>query len=139
MSAISTCVIREVAPRDFQYVPVNEVPALNPGETVYTGEFSSHKERLGPHGSHERTICLPVGKPLAEVKARVATPTDCVLREIAASDFQLVPVGELPAINRGEKLIVGSFRGETVHVGPSKSHERTICFPSGRVQEFAAA
>ena len=60
----TTCVLREVAPRDFQYVPLAEVPnaTLVPGERTFTGLFRTQVENLGPHGSHTRTICLPVGK-----------------------------------------------------------------------------
>jgi len=57
------CVLREVARGDHQYVPVADVisrlGSLVPGETIYTGEFRSQVERLGPYGSDERTICLP--------------------------------------------------------------------------------
>lgn len=135
MSAIR-CVIREVAAGDFQYVPVAEVPALVPGEIVYTGLFHCQRERLGPHGSHERTICLPRG---TLSQARVPAPTDCVVREVAYRDFQYVPVNEVPAVVPGERLLVGSFRSLREKHGPSGSHERTICLPNGRVEEFVAA
>jgi hypothetical protein len=29
------------------------------GERLVIGVFNSHKENLGPSGSHRRTICLP--------------------------------------------------------------------------------
>ena len=58
---MKACVIREVSPGDFQYVPVSEVPTVENGEVVYIGNFISRQENLGPYGSHRRTICLPVG------------------------------------------------------------------------------
>jgi hypothetical protein len=61
------CVLREVSPGDFEYVPLSEVPSKEEGETVYRGYFSTHKENHGPSGSHVRTICLPVGD-LTKVK-----------------------------------------------------------------------
>ncbi|RTL43113.1 MAG: hypothetical protein EKK48_09450 [Candidatus Melainabacteria bacterium] len=58
------CVLREVARGDHQYVPVTDVisrmGALIPGETIFVGEFRGQVERLGPYGSDERVICLPV-------------------------------------------------------------------------------
>ena len=57
------CLLREVRPDDFQYVPISEVPAstLVAGERTFTGQFRGQKEQLGPSGSHTRTICLPAG------------------------------------------------------------------------------
>ena len=63
MANTTQCVLREVAQGDHQYVPVADVisrmGSLIPGEVVYIGGFSEQKERLGPYGSDERTICLP--------------------------------------------------------------------------------
>jgi len=58
------CLLREVAPNDFQYVPISEVPASTfvAGERTFTGLFRGQKEKLGPSGSHTRTICLPAGQ-----------------------------------------------------------------------------
>ncbi len=56
---LTECVLREVAPGDTQFVPTAEVPSLVSGERLVIGVFSSHKENLGPSGSHRRTICLP--------------------------------------------------------------------------------
>jgi len=58
----TTCVLREVAPGDWQYVPTAEVPSLVVGERLFVGVFTSHKENLGPSGSHRRTICTPNGR-----------------------------------------------------------------------------
>lgn len=66
------CVLREVACGDHQYVPVadviNRMGALIPGETIYVGEFRGQVERLGPYGSDERVICLPVSG-LTQIRA----------------------------------------------------------------------
>jgi hypothetical protein len=56
---LTECVLREVAPGDTQFVPTAEVPSLVAGERLVIGVFNSHKENLGPSGSHRRTICLP--------------------------------------------------------------------------------
>lgn len=61
-SALSECVLREVAPGDTQYVPTSEVPSLVEGERLFVGYFASQQENLGPSGSHRRTICLPRGR-----------------------------------------------------------------------------
>ena len=61
------CVLREVAPNDWQYVPTSEVPSLVEGERLFVGAFASREENLGPSGSHRRTICLPNG-PVFETK-----------------------------------------------------------------------
>lgn len=58
---VMDCVLREVSYKDFEYVPVSEVPYLIPGETIFHGAFKTQVESHGPSGSHRRTICLPVG------------------------------------------------------------------------------
>lgn len=57
------CVLREVAPGDFQYVPVSEVPVIKTSDVIYIGPFRASREQLGPYGSHTRTICLPLKAP----------------------------------------------------------------------------
>ncbi len=64
-NALTECVLREVAPGDWQYVPTSEVSSLVEGERLFVGVFTSCKENLGPSGSHRRTICLPNG-PVSE-------------------------------------------------------------------------
>lgn len=63
---VKSCVVREVRPGDHQYVPVDEVPALVPGEKLVIGVFRSQTENLGPYKSHRRTICLPTGLKMTE-------------------------------------------------------------------------
>ncbi|HEY9777936.1 MAG TPA: hypothetical protein V6C81_29510 [Planktothrix sp.] len=65
----TNCVLREVAPSDVQYVPIGEVPFIADSETIYSGNFRSLREKLGPYRSHERTICLPEGKLRANTPA----------------------------------------------------------------------
>jgi hypothetical protein len=67
------CVLREVSYKDMEYVPVCEVPFLEPGETIFHGAFNTQVESHGPSGSHRRTICLPVGG-LKRRKAPGQTP-----------------------------------------------------------------
>lgn len=70
--SITTCVLREVAPGDSQYVPTAEVPSVVPGERLFVGVFTGRLENLGPYKSHQRTVCLPAGycrETVAERKA----------------------------------------------------------------------
>lgn len=58
----TSCVLREVKPGDWQYVPVtNDLPVVV-GERLFIGRFNTHEENLGPYGSHRRTIALPSGR-----------------------------------------------------------------------------
>jgi hypothetical protein len=128
-----TCVIREVKGIQ-QYVPVSEVPVLRNDEPVFSGEFTSEAVKDGPSNSHTRTICLPTG--------RITRSLPCVLRDISVErigDFQYVPVDEVPAVERGERIFFGAFAGEREKCGPYGSHERTICRPVGQLVERVAA
>jgi len=58
---IPSCVLRPVDGIP-QYVPVNETPALVPGEMVYTGLFEFFTVRTGPSESHVRRIGRPLGR-----------------------------------------------------------------------------
>lgn len=66
------CVLREVKPGDWQYVPVEKDMLLTIGERLFVGRFSSHQENLGPYGSHQRTICLPKGHCRETVVTKLA-------------------------------------------------------------------
>lgn len=118
-----SCVARNVAGLD-QYIPIEDVVAFVPGENIVTGLFNSETVKDGPSGSHERTICLPVGQ------VRVSQVQTCVLRELAGSQ-EYVPTGEVPVVEEGETLFVGPFNGQLENHGPSGSHKRTVCLPVG--------
>lgn len=126
----TSCVLREVAPGDTQYVPVSEVPFLTRQDTVFTGEFRSQVESHGPSGSHRRTICLPVG--------RLSQSAPCVLREVSPGDMEFVPVNEVPSLTTGERIFAGAWRRLTENLGPSGSHRRTICLPQRQPVECRA-
>ncbi|HEY9774516.1 MAG TPA: hypothetical protein V6C81_12005 [Planktothrix sp.] len=129
----TSCVLREVAPGDTQYVPVHEVPFLTANEVVYTGTFRRLTEDLGPHGSHRRTICLPVNH--RELKQSAP----CVLREVNPGDFQYVPATDVP-VAKGERMFAAEFELLTgQRCGPYKSHSRTIALPKTRPIEVRAA
>jgi hypothetical protein len=57
----TACVLREVKPGDWQYVPVTSDLPTVVGERLFIGRFNTHEENLGPYGSHRRTIALPAG------------------------------------------------------------------------------
>jgi hypothetical protein len=60
----------------------------------------------------------------------------CVLRPINGdNDVQFVPVSEVAILNAGERVFIGSFNEQVEHVGPSKSHARTVCLPIGELSE----
>lgn len=55
-----SCVLRDLGDGSGkQYVPVSEVPGLNPGEEPVQGLFYCRTEKHGPSGSHRRTVCTP--------------------------------------------------------------------------------
>ncbi len=70
-ASIMQCVLREVEPGDTQFVPVGELPYLNPGERLFTGVFRTQKEKHGPSGSHVINIALPFGA-VSETRAQLA-------------------------------------------------------------------
>lgn len=119
MTKMMNCVIRNVAGLD-QYVPVSEVPSLNAGETLFSGEFRLETEKDGPSKSHTRTICLPTGK------LNRNTVMSCVIREVNGID-EFVPVSEVPFVNPGEKVFTSVWSTYQVNAGPYGSHRRTLC------------
>ncbi|MCA9805583.1 MAG: hypothetical protein KC777_26615 [Cyanobacteria bacterium HKST-UBA02] len=121
MSQSTICVIRNVAGID-QYVPINTVPCLQAGERAFAGRFTMETAKDGPSRSHTRQIALPEGS-LREVKVG-----QCVFREIDGQ-MEYVPVEEVPALSKGERLFTGIFNRDTVNTGPSRSHRRTVCTP----------
>ena len=128
---ITTCVLREVAGIP-QYVPAADVPFFNANERVFVGDFRHETENDGPSRSHKRTICLPTGK--------VTETVPCVLRDLGdGSGAQFVPVSEVPAVNHGERIFAGDFRGQSEKHGPYGSHKRTVCLPNGTPVEKRVA
>ena len=83
------CVLRDVRGVQ-QYIPVQDAVEVIAGEKLFYGDFTSGTVKDGPSGSHQRTVCDPVG-PLTEVvvgslSATTGKPadqalTECVLRE----------------------------------------------------------
>lgn len=143
MSKNMLVVLREVAPGDFQYVPVNETPSLSFSDKVFFGEVNTHEENLGPHGSHRRTICLPAGK-LTQVDLPTscygALPTGvsvhaCALRDVSGSQ-EYRPTAELPFLNDGELVAFGAFRTQQENHGPSGSHRLTVALPAADLGRF---
>jgi hypothetical protein len=138
-----TCVLRDVRGVQ-QYIPVEDAVNVTAGEKLFHGDFNSGTVKDGPSGSHQRTVCDPVG-PLTEVIVGGAsattlrpvdhTLTECVLREVAPGDTQYVPTSEVPSLVEGERLFVGVFTSRQENLGPSGSHRRTICLPNGPVSE----
>lgn len=139
------CVVRPVRPGDEQFVPVREVPFLNAGEPVFRGQFSCTKENHGPSGSHQRTICLPIGKLTESVIPAAALSNgklvddaellQCVLREVEPGDTQYRPIGDVKLLNDGERLFTGIFRTHSENHGPSGSHSLLVALPLGDVTE----
>lgn len=138
-----TCVLRDVRSVQ-QYIPVEDAVQVTAGEKLFYGDFNSGTVKDGPSGSHQRTVCDPLG-PLTEVviggaSAMTRKPSDhalteCVLREVAPNDWQYVPTLEVPSLVEGERLFVGAFASRKENLGPSGSHRRTICLPAGPVFE----
>lgn len=138
-----TCVLRDVRGVR-QYIPVEDAVSVTAGEKLFYGDFTSGTVKDGPSGSHQRTVCDPVG-PLTEVIAFGASATtrkpadhaltECVLREVAPGDTQYVPTSEVSSLVEGERLFVGVFTARQENLGPSGSHRRTICLPAGPVSE----
>jgi hypothetical protein len=138
-----TCVLRDVRGVQ-QFIPVQDAVEVTAGEKLFYGDFTSDTVKDGPSGSHQRTVCDPVG-PLTEVvvgslSATTGKPadqalTECVLREVAPEDWQYVPISEVPSLVEGERLFVGAFSSREENLGPSGSHRRTICLPAGPVFE----
>ncbi|MBY0548767.1 MAG: hypothetical protein K2W95_15965 [Candidatus Obscuribacterales bacterium] len=116
-----SCVARKVAGLD-QYIPIEDAVSFTGGEIIATGLFTSETVKDGPSGSHERTICLPVGW------VRVSMTQICVLRELNGSQ-EYVPTCEVPVVEKGETLFIGPFNGQLENHGPSGSHRRTVCLP----------
>lgn len=123
MSKTIICVIRNVAGLD-QYVPVSNVVSLNDGETVFHGEFRFETEKDGPSNSHTVTIALPVGALTRH------TAKSCVIREVNGQQ-EFVPVAEVPALVPGEEIHTSVWSTYQVNAGPSGSHRRTLCTPTG--------
>ncbi len=142
-----TCVLRDVRGVQ-QYIPVQDAVNVTAGEKLFYGDFTSGTVEDGPSGSHQRTVCDPTG-PLIEVVVGGASATtrkpadhaltECVLREVAPSDWQYVPTSEVPSLVEGERLFVGAFASHQENLGPSGSHRRTICLPNGPVFETVVA
>lgn len=142
-----TCVLRLVR-GVHQYIPIEDAVTLVAGEKLFHGDFTSGIVKDGPSGSHQRTVCDPQG-PLTEVilggasattgKPKDQALTECVLREVAPSDWQYVPTAEVPSLVPGERLFVGVFASHQENLGPSGSHRRTICLPRGPVVETVVA
>jgi hypothetical protein len=128
------CVLRNVSvsATDMEFVPVRDVPFLNVGETIFAGDFTSQMENLGPNGSHQRTICLPVRRSaLQEVIA-----TACVLRDLGdGTGAQYVPASKRHDLVAGERMLIGAFRGQTEKHGPYGSHSLVVCLPLGKMFE----
>ncbi len=121
-----SCVLRLVRGIN-QYIPVEDAVELVAGEKLFHGEFTTDTVKDGPSGSHQRTVCDPTGPLTTNVL------TECVLREVAPGDTQFVPTSEVPASSlvAGERLVIGVFNSHKENLGPSGSHRRTICLPTG--------
>lgn len=152
VTKFDTCVLRAVrGEHDVQYVPLAEVPFLNPGERVFLGSFNETVEHVGPSNSHARTVCLPTGElSQAQIPANALLPngklrsdaviTQCVAREVRPGDTQFRPVGDVDArtLRAGETLFTGVFRTLNENRGPYGSHAMKIALPFGEVNRASS-
>ena len=58
----------------------------------------------------------------------------CVLRDVNGVQ-QYIPAEDAVNVTAGEKLFYGDFTSDTVKDGPSGSHQRTVCDPTGPLTE----
>ena len=58
----------------------------------------------------------------------------CVLRNVRGLD-QYIPLADAVNVTTDERVFVGTFTTDTVKDGPSGSHTRTICLPTGTLRE----
>ncbi|MCC6977489.1 MAG: hypothetical protein IT343_04165 [Candidatus Melainabacteria bacterium] len=136
---MQTCVIRLV--RGVQeFIPAKDAVTIAPGETLFDGEFTTDIVKDGPSGSHERTVCYPVGTPRkrsfsGEVVRPAAGEITCVLREVKPGDWQYVPVSNDIPLEVGERLFIGRFNCHEENLGPYGSHRRMIALPAGPCRE----